>query len=158
MNNQQRAQLKSVVSSVIALANSINGTEHPITDWELRSMVEGEVLALLDLVHPDPTSWPYVKDRFFYDIYLAVRAEAGTLTLLDETRGGLNAANFTDTMEWHRHSLRVAERKLDENTNKTKTCSSCGEDKSITKFKHRGGAVCNACRARKARERRRNEA
>lgn len=158
MNNQQKAQLASLVSSLISLANSVNGTDHPTTSLELREIAKTEILAALDLIQPDPTSWPFVKDKFFYDVYLLARADAGTLTLLDETRPGLNSSNFSDPMEWHRHSIRVAQHKDSESSGVTKTCSACGQDKSITKFKHRGGAICNACRAKKARERRRNEA
>jgi len=158
MNSQQKAQLESLVSSAIALANSVNGTEHPTTNMELREIAKTEILAMLDLIQPDPTCWPYVKHKFFYDIYLLARADAGTLTTMDEIRPGLSQANFSDVMEWHRHSVRVAQWKLAESSNETKTCTTCGEEKPITKFRHRGGATCNACRAKKARERRRNEA
>jgi hypothetical protein len=158
MNATQKAQLKSLVSSTIALANAINETEHATSDPDLRALVEAEILAMLDLIQPDPTSWPFVKDKFFYDIYLLARADAGTLTEADETRSGLSQSNFSDLMEWHRHSVRVSQKKVNESVNKTKVCTVCGEEKSATKFQQRGGGVCGACRAKKARERRKEEA
>lgn len=158
MNKQQRAQLESMVSSAIALANSVNGTDHPTTNMELREIAKTEILAMLDLIQPDPTSWPFVKDKFFYDVYLLARADAGTLTELDQTRPGLNSSNFSEPLEWHRHSIRVAQNKEIQAAGDTKTCSVCGQEKSASKFRHQGGAVCHACRAKKARERKKEEA
>jgi len=154
MNNDQKAQLESIVSCVIALAASMNGTEYQKNSQDLRETIREDLMEMLDCsFEPDLASWPYVKDRYFYDVYLSMRAEEGTLTMTDETRTGLSIANFTDAAEYHKHQLRVSEKRKEEYAGAVKTCNTCGLTKPASKFKKRGGATCNSCNAKKYRDR-----
>lgn len=158
MTHQQKAQLESLISSTITLAAQITGGEFNSTDQDVREQCREMLLSFIDEFEVDETSWNYVKDRYFYDVYLQMRADAGTLTHTDETRTGLNAANFSDTAEYHRHHLRIAEARKENDSGATKTCTSCGQTKPISKFKRKGGATCSACQGKAYRAKKATEA
>lgn len=157
LTHQQKAQLESLISSAITLAAQITGGEFNSTDQDVREQFRETLLDWMESFETDETSWSHVKDRYFYDVYLQMRTEAGTLTRTDETRSGLNTTQFSDNAEYHRHCIRVAEARKEKDGGATKICSSCGQTKPISRFKRKGGAVCNACqgkayRAKKAAE------
>lgn len=157
LENQQKAQIRSIVSSIIAAANSINGAEMSVADQDLREQVEDKLMDLIDSLEKDLTSWPYVKEKYFYDVYLQMRKDTGSLTKTDEIRPGLSSVNFTESAEWHRHQLRIAEHKTTSTAGEVKECSICHLTLPKSKFR-KTGSVCNSCRGKQYRERKAEEA
>lgn len=145
---------KSAVSMILSLAKS-KGAPASTSNRNHREQVEHALGLLLDELHFDPDDWDTIEKKMFYDIYLLQRTEEGTVTKTDLTRRGMVAGQFSDSVSYHEHCIRVAEDRKTEGSDATrfKFCSYCGQEKPANKFKVRGGAKCNACRSKEYRER-----
>lgn len=141
----------SAVSMLARLKVEMDGNKQNYAEYRLQ--IEAAIDEFLDTVRVDQTSWSYFKGKMFYDIYLLQREEEGTLSELDMVRPGLKSVDFADPVEFHKHCVRVGETRQAPELGPPKVCTACGEEKPANKFKHRGGAKCNACRSREYRER-----
>jgi hypothetical protein len=153
MDAATKAQWESAISTLIALANRTNETQIDKMDPDARYRMKEHLESVIEAYEPDFESWPFVKDRYLYDIYLQSRADAGTLTAHDEIRAGLKIAQFSDPLAYHEHQRRISEHNVAEDDGRTKVCSRCGRERPLSKFRFRGGAKCNSCRAKEVRER-----
>lgn len=156
MNEEHK--IRSLRASIAAMLVTLKTAEDESKDnaQSYREAIEETLDEYLYDIKPDPTAWPSLKTKLFYDVYLLQRKEEGTLTPGDLVRTGLTIGQFSDSVSYHQHCIRVSEnRRADFNEAQTKVCTSCGEEKSASKFKRRGGAKCNACRSKEYRERRR---
>ena len=157
MEQQQKAILESVVSMFCHLHASLNKTTND-SDQEKRAFFRSEAVRLLEEYEADPRSWGSLKEVMPYDDYLLGRKVDGTLTAFDLVRPALKKADFSSEFAYYEHRIRVStESQKTGNTysasGQEKTCSVCGETKPANKFRHRGGAVCHACRGKLYRER-----
>lgn len=148
---QIKAQVESIISSIIVCACAAKQIELDKSDGDLRSRIRSEVEDLIDALDEDKTAWPKVKDRYLYDIYLRMREEEGTVTEFDYRRPGLTHAAFSEDSEYHKHCVRVSEYRA--GNHDTKTCTQCGMSKATHKFSKKGGSICNACRSKSYRQR-----
>lgn len=144
----------SVISMIIALKKALDGDDSVDESYDTRNLVDGKLDELLGEIQPDPTGWASLKTKLFYDVYLLQRQEEGTMTPFDLVRTGLTIGQFSDNVAFHQHCVRVGEERKNTGEALTKRCPYCGEEKSIDKFRRRGGAKCNACQAKEYRERR----
>ncbi len=71
--------------------------------------MEDALDAILGSVTADRTCWPYVKDKFLYDVYLDWRKEEGTITEIDLVRTGITMAMFSSGDAYNQHCIRVGE-------------------------------------------------
>lgn len=150
--DQTRALRESIISSIIIYSSQMKRVETKKNDPDARSQVGSMLDGLVEEIDLDETSWTYAKDRMLYDVYLQMRKEEGTLTDLDSVRPGLNIAQFSDRIQYHEHMNRVAIYNKS-HINDGKVCSICNVRKDKSKFKKKGGSVCNACRCKSWRER-----
>ena len=141
----------SAVGMLAALKAAIEGKPEAVAEY--RECFADNMDDILDLARSDPSGWANYKGKMFYDIYLLMREEEGTITEADRTRRGLKASQFADTKAYHEHCIRVSS--LGPNDGPPKVCVACGKEKPANKFKFRGGAKCNACRSKEYRERKR---
>lgn len=145
--------IKSMRAAAIAMLAGYKckaeGSNDPLNEY--KAAFEENFDEILALAQPDLTGWAHYKGKMFYDIYLLMREEEGTITEADRTRRGLKAHEFADSVAYHEHCIRVS--KHEPNDGPPKVCSSCGQEKPANKFKKRGGAKCNACRSKEYRER-----
>ena len=139
--------MESAVSGIINIANSaVPGLEYSKSSEDNRAVVREKLESLVFSLQTDETSWENVKTKYLYDIYLEMRKAEGTITNFDMVRPKLVMAQFSNSDEYHLHCLRMSDFKTENPSDlSTKTCSKCGKEKDIKKFKHRGGSVCNAC-------------
>lgn len=156
MDEKQLATMKrSIVSSTITYYNALTGETLSTADPDVRAEFASLLDMALDGVEVDQTCWSRVKEGLFYDNYLAKRTEEGTITDIDLIRPGLVSGQFSDSVAFSEHNLRmaVARQTTGPLQEGTKTCSACGEEKPASKFRRRGGAKCNSCRSKEYRER-----
>ncbi len=155
MNNEHKAKSlrPSVISMIIALKKALDGDDSVDDSYDTRNFVDDKLTGLLAEIQPDPTGWPCMKNKMFYDVYLLQRQEEGTITPFDLVRTGLTIGQFSDNMAFHQHCIRMGDERKNSGKALTKCCPYCGEEKSIDKFRRRGGAKCNACQAKEYRER-----
>jgi hypothetical protein len=156
--NAAAAQRASIISSIISYFNSINDSSINSGDIDERGQVAELLDQMIEEIEPDKTSWGKTAGAMLYDVYLQMREEEGTITATDMVRAGLTSAMFADQGEYYKHCQRIsnhrAQAEVDEyQQGQTKVCSSCGEEKPVSKFKRRGGAKCNTCRSRDYRNR-----
>ena len=150
---QLKAMKESIISSLLVYANATRGTELRKSDQDVRDQISEAVDDLVGGISVDESSWPYVRNQMLYDVYLAMREEEGTITSMDRHRSGLNVAMFSNRAEFNTHLARISEARVAGVAEEYKVCSSCEMEKPMSKFKKKGGAVCNACRCRAYRER-----
>lgn len=155
-NDHKIASLRaSLVSSLLAYAKA-TGTlpEEAPMNPDLSAEIGRGIDNLVSSLFLDETCWPRVKGTMLYDIYLEMREAEGTITDFDRVRPGLKPLEFASTTAYHEHQLRAAKHSLEISGGRDetqKTCSSCGNTKSISCFRKGSGAVCNTCRSRRYR-------
>lgn len=154
--NKEAALRESLISTMIAYKRIQLGEFD--TGGDIRATIGEKLDELADELVADETSWPYVKDRYLYDVYLQMREEEGTITEYDKVRPGLTMGLFSTSAEYHKHCVRVGDSRETHKHTGSKTCNECGCTKPAHKFPHRGGAICFACRSKKYRERTKNRA
>lgn len=147
--SQAKAQLESAVSTLISYMRAAHGVE---VDVDGRDSIRQQLMRVAEDYNPDTTSWPYVKHKYLYDVYLQARQEEGSLTDSDMTRAGLTKANFTEEGAYFEHMARVSAARRSGDA-ELKKCNTCGFMKPLTSFKRKGGAKCNSCRSRGYRNR-----
>lgn len=151
METQEKAVLESIVSMVLALHATLNKTTVDKGDKEKRSHFRDRIVTMLSDYRPDPHGWEAMKHVLPYDDYLVGRKVDGSLTSFDLVRPGLAKNQFSSEYAYYEHMHRVTGEKKGTETGEPtalKRCSKCNEEKPATKFKHRGGAVCNSCRGK----------
>ena len=146
----------AAISMVIAWVNAATESDLDKTDLDIRKAVNDQLDTLLGGALVDATSWSFMKKRMLYDLYLEYRKSEGKLTELDLIRPGLTIGAFSDTDAFVEHCTRVGEsRRVGQviGPDEVKICSECGQEKPRSKFRKKGGGVCNACQCAKYRKR-----
>jgi hypothetical protein len=156
LDNNQKAQIESLISSTINVTNSIKGTAFSKFDEDVRVRIRKLIYDMIDEVHNDDSDWANVSHNMYYDVYLEMREEEELATDYDRHRPGLIASQFSSDVKFKEHLDRIVEYK-NSHGGKPKMCTSCGNVKSATKFKRGGGSVCNACRCKNYRKNRKEE-
>lgn len=157
-DHQVKATLQALVSYGIAFFNMTQDVKLDKASPDDRRIIETAIKGAIDSLVIDKDSWPYVKGRFLYDIYLDWRESEKTLTEYDLIRPGLTIGMFSDAGAYQEHCVRVGEsrgkKQPDTAKSITKVCSECGQEKSVSKFRRNGGSKCNACQCAAFRKRR----
>lgn len=151
-----RAMIESMVSVFISVHAHRYGNEIDKGDEDVRANVRCLIEEAIEKYKIDETCWNRIKGTMLYDVYLDMRRNEGTITKFDLVRPGLTMGMFADANEYVLHAQRVSNQSASGINNKI--CSRCGESKDMSKFKKRGGGVCNACRSRDYRNRKKREA
>lgn len=151
--NSLLAQKQSIISSIISYINAATESSIDKGDEDIRHRIGDIVNDIALNLRTDDGSWPFVSDKFLYDVYIEYRREEGTLTDYDLYRPGLKEAQFSSHVEYLKHARRVSNHVSAFGEVGSKTCTKCGKEKPRTSFRKNGGAVCNSCYCRKYRER-----
>jgi hypothetical protein len=156
--NQEKAQMESVTTQLIALINAANKQDLlERNNPDHRSVVSEWIFnATVDL-RPDPDAWTSLETKVPYEDYLAKRREEGTLSEVDLTRAGLQPTDFDNKEDYFLHMQRVRATVDEKHGGEGKRCSSCGQTKPRSSFPVRKGSVCYTCRSKKYRERKAEE-
>lgn len=147
--------MESIISSVIAEANSGEKVELDKRDIDLRYLVENRLRDLVAEISVAIPAWESMKEHCSYDEYLVLRRDAGTLTPLDLTRPKLARDDFSSDTGYNAHMARMSANMAEQIAyDGMKMCAECGKEKHPSKFRKNKGAVCTACKSRKYREKR----
>lgn len=152
-----QSMFSSCIGTLIQLMAQVGDQTDGLNSADLREQVSGIVANIIGSVKPDRTCWAHCKGQMHYDVYLKMRREAGTITDYDLIRPTLFEKDFSELMEYFEHYQRVViARKALESRGGTagKTCAKCGCTKPKESFKR--GSVCNSCRSRMYRERKKS--
>lgn len=136
---------------LMALHASLNHIDNDKGDKEKRTFFQTAILKAIEEYRPDKKGWEAMKQVMEYDDYLVGRQVDGTVTPYDLVRPGLLRNQFASEYSYYEHLARIT--KTDpRDLSAKKTCSACGDTKSATHFRHRGGAVCHSCRGKAYRK------
>lgn len=157
-----KAQKSSLVSSMIALLNKEHGTDMDRDNPDDRASVAAALAEATNLFLANRGAemrWEALRHEMYYDVYLAKKAEKGGCSRYDMVREDLVPSQFSHEDAYVEHRERIKDAKQKQQEAKAalgfKVCSDCGQNKPVTKFKR--GGVCNSCRAKQYRERKKNE-
>jgi len=151
-----KAQWESVVGSMIVYMAAKHGVAMDKKNNDDRAAVSDCLSEAIDDFVTNRGAelrWPEVKNDIKYDVYLAKKEALGGTSTYDLIRPDLLPSHFSHEEAYLDHKDRIeAGREI---CTTSKRCSTCKLTKLTSKFKR--GAVCNSCRAKQYRERKKNE-
>jgi len=159
IEREVKAQKSSIVSSLISLLNKGHSTNLDKDNPDDRCAVDAALTEAINEFLENrgvEMRWEVCRHEMHYDVYLAKKETMGGCSDYDMVREGLLPSQFSHEDAYIEHRERVKDSKdaakLDV---RPKLCSVCGSMKLSNKFKR--GGVCNSCRAKQYRERKKNE-
>lgn len=148
-----KAIRESIISMTIKYASLVNSEDINKDNIDIRENIGIILDEMVTGIALPPDNWNnLLHPKPYYDEYIRNKKENATITKADLIRSGLIMSDFSSPAAYYEHCRRVTENRSISGENE-KICRGCNKAKPMSKFRARGGSLCNACRSKQYRNR-----